>query len=236
MDTGVESVALRRKSTAKRAAILDSAARVFAARGYADVTLKDIADVAKTKAGSMYYYFDSKDDLVAEVLLEASKRVLARVEEALAALPFDATPRDKIDAALHAHLWRVARLDEYSMAHTRVFTQVPPYVRSKYIHVNRMYADLWRRILIEARDAGEIRADLNLTVVRQLLLGSVSWLRHWYDPSGPVTPQQLNDHILTMFFDGMNAKPGKRGVSKNSSPENSRSERSNSPRKKVNRP
>lgn len=56
------------KSARTRARILDSAARVFSKSGYAATRLTDIAEAADVKQGSLYYYFDSKDTLVAEML------------------------------------------------------------------------------------------------------------------------------------------------------------------------
>src|ERR1035437_495482 len=51
-----------------RQAILDTAARLFRQQGYAAASLRAIADACDMKAGSLYYHFESKDQIVSEVL------------------------------------------------------------------------------------------------------------------------------------------------------------------------
>jgi AcrR family transcriptional regulator len=65
----------RRRSTgsptglARKELILSSAAKVFAAKGFSSATVRDIADEAEILSGSLYYYFDSKEAIVEEVLV-----------------------------------------------------------------------------------------------------------------------------------------------------------------------
>ena len=55
-------------STGQQAAILDAAAAEFAANGYAAASLNRIIEAAGISKGSLYYYFDDKEDLYAHVL------------------------------------------------------------------------------------------------------------------------------------------------------------------------
>src|SRR5690349_6939769 len=54
----------RKKSDLKRKAIIEAAARVFKNKGYAEATLSEIGRKAGTFAGSIYYHFSSKEELV----------------------------------------------------------------------------------------------------------------------------------------------------------------------------
>ena len=56
------------KSEVTRQAILHAAAGLFRERGYAAVSLRDIAEVVGMKTGSLYYHFSSKEGLVEEIL------------------------------------------------------------------------------------------------------------------------------------------------------------------------
>ena len=68
---------------ASRKRILDVAAHLFREKGYAGVSLRSIASDADLKAGSIYYHFASKDDLVVEVLDQGIKRVHDAVAAAI---------------------------------------------------------------------------------------------------------------------------------------------------------
>jgi len=47
--------------------VLDAAARLFAQRGYAATSMRDIAQAAAMLPGSLYYHFAAKEDLLAAV-------------------------------------------------------------------------------------------------------------------------------------------------------------------------
>lgn len=53
-----------RRITARRTQILDAAAKVFAEKGFARATTKEIAAAADVSEGTIYNYFDSKEDLL----------------------------------------------------------------------------------------------------------------------------------------------------------------------------
>ncbi|MBS0529403.1 MAG: helix-turn-helix transcriptional regulator, partial [Proteobacteria bacterium] len=56
------------KSEKSRDSILKAAAMLFRRQGYSATTLRQIAATAKIEAGSIYYYFGSKEQILDEVL------------------------------------------------------------------------------------------------------------------------------------------------------------------------
>src|SRR6202044_1307569 len=55
-----------------RAAILNAAERLYADRGFADVTLRDIVAAADVNLAAGNYHFGSKDEVIAEAFLTRS--------------------------------------------------------------------------------------------------------------------------------------------------------------------
>lgn len=55
-----------------RASILDAAERLYADRGFADVTLRDIVAAAGVNLAAVNYHFGSKDELIAELFVTRS--------------------------------------------------------------------------------------------------------------------------------------------------------------------
>ena len=66
----------------KRDSILDAAMKLLQEKGYTKTTMSDVAREAGIGRGTVYWHFDSKDDLFFELM----EREVARMEEAMAPL------------------------------------------------------------------------------------------------------------------------------------------------------
>ena len=66
-----------------RAKLLSVSARLFAKNGFEATSMRDIAARAGMLAGSMYYHFPSKNDLIAAVYEAGVAEIGAAVDEAL---------------------------------------------------------------------------------------------------------------------------------------------------------
>jgi len=200
----VTSAARTRKSEQTRERLLDAAARVFRDKGYAGARLSDIADVAEMHTPGVYYYFPSKEDLVEEVLRVGVARASAYVEERVAAVPEGASALDRLRAAIEGHVLMVLEIGDYTSANIRIFGQLPDDIRRRHLAQQRAYGDLWRSLLEDARSTGELRADLDLSVVRMLILGALNWTVEWYRP-GALSAAEVARHATTMIGEGISA-------------------------------
>lgn len=170
------------KSARTRERILDAAARVLNANGYAGTRLSDIADIARLQAPAIYYYFPSRDDVIQEVVQVGLRRVITDVDAALAALPAAATPMDRIVAAVGAHLGAVLRDSEYAAAAIRNAAQLPPAIREVQLLDQRRYGAVWRTLVDDAVRAGEIDPALDARAARMLVIGALNWSPEWWHP------------------------------------------------------
>ncbi|WP_395244862.1 TetR/AcrR family transcriptional regulator [Agromyces sp. MMS24-K17] len=170
------------KSMRTRQRILDAAAAVLSRKGYAGTRLSDVADVAGVQAPAIYYYFGSRDDLVEEVMWAGAHHVRVHVEETLAALPADADPLDRILAGVEAHLRYELEISDYATASIRNAGQVPEHLRVRPAAEEGAYSKLWRDLFREAQERGRIRPDVDINVVRLLLLGAMNWAVEWWNP------------------------------------------------------
>jgi AcrR family transcriptional regulator len=199
------------KSERTRQRILDAAARAFQRRGYAAVTLKDIAAMAGMQAGSLYYHFDTKEQLVEAVLDTGVDGAIAATRDAVDALGPEADPLARLRAAIVAHVRFVLSEDAYASANIRIFGHVPDAIRERHLKRQRAYGTFWRTLFRQAAAAGAIRADLDLSVARMLALGALNWSVEWYREGGR-TPGEIDAHAATMILDGVTPRPGRTPV------------------------
>lgn len=195
-----------RKSEVTRARILDAAAEMFWKKGFARARLSDIARRARTRPSSIYYYFESREALVEEVLRIANDRTAVSVRDAIEALPPHASIREQIRAAIHGQFQSVLSADPYTSAHMRIFDQIPPKMREHFLGVLDENAEIWRHLIFEAKHSGMLRDDLDPSVVRLLLFGMMNWSIEWYRP-GRLSPADVADQAATIFFEGIFKSP-----------------------------
>lgn len=193
-----------KKGVATRARILDSAALTFRNKGYAGTRLSDVAAAANTQAGSLYYHFPSREELVEEVLRVGQERTSGFVRRRVAALPNDASDLDRLREAISAHLDTVLEIGDYTAATIRIIGQVPDEIRIRRIHEQREYGEFWRGLVDNTQASGQFRTDLNSSALRMLLLGAINSVPDWFRPRADgMTTAELKTLFDSLFLDGL---------------------------------
>ena len=190
-----------KKSGATRQQILDAAAALFAERGYSLTRLTDIADKAGMHLTGLYYYFDNKEELVSEIICFVPGRAAAALRTTLAAMPERASHRSRIETAFRVYLEHILKDDDYVRADHRIAAQISPEVRERALTISREINEIWRKLLTDATAAGDLRRDIDPTMLRMLMLGSMNWAVEWFRAEiSP--PSRLAKAMAVMFFEG----------------------------------
>src|SRR5437870_6812810 len=90
----------------KRERILRAATDVFAQSGYFNAKVSEIAKAAGVADGTIYLYFDGKEDLLITIFREHTRNYLASLERDLANVR---RPEDRIRVAIRHHLEALGR-------------------------------------------------------------------------------------------------------------------------------
>ena len=190
------------KSEVSQKRVLDAAAKIFRDNGYAGTTMRTIAEEAGLKAGSIYYHYKSKDELISAVLDLGIHAVTDSVKTALDALPDTASGRTRIETAIYAHLSAIIEYGDYTLATRRVFGQVPESIRLKNMRLRDLYGTMWQEILTTAKQRGEFRADANISLARLFILGALNWTVEWFKPGGR-TIDDVAREFSSVVVDGL---------------------------------
>ena len=190
-----------------RTGILDAAALLFGRQGYGAVSLRMIAEAAGIKAGSIYYHFASKDDIITEILDAGIQAVHDEVRDRVVALNADASARDVFRAVLRGHLCALLEHGDYTSANVRIFGQVPPVVRDANLPVRRAYEAFLDNLLSELKVRDAIRSDVNLPRFRLLLIGALNATLEWFDPQKG-SAEDLADDYADTFLNGILSQSG----------------------------
>lgn len=194
------------KSAHSQKRVLDAAAKIFRDFGYAGTTMRAIAEEADLQAGSIYYHYKSKDDLIGAVLDIGINAVIDSVRIAMENTPADAGAFERIETAIRAHLTAIIEIGDYTLATRRVFGQVPEAIRAKNLTLRDNYAAMWRQILEGAQRSGDLRPDANLTLARLFILGALNWTVEWYKPGGRSIDEVAHE-FASMVMNGLRDLP-----------------------------
>lgn len=198
------------KSEQTRARILDAAAFVFARKGFSDARLSDIARTARMQTGSLYYHFSSREELVAEVMRVGVEQVHRAVREKLESIPEGTPEIERLRQVLECHLLTLIDENDYTRAISRLLGQAPPRLQMQHSANGRQFMALWRGLLREGQASGALRADVNMSTIRMLLLGAMSWSIVWFKPeNGPA--ELVARDFARMIVDGLRARPEETG-------------------------
>ncbi len=185
-----------------RGYILEAAAKLFRHQGYVATTLRQIAESAGIQAGSVYYHFRSKDEILLEILDTGIDEVQKSVADRLSALPSTASSRQRIAAGVEGHLVGLLQHGDFTSASIRNYGQLPPHLKRPNQARRKAYGKFWDGLLVQAASSGEIRPGIDLHIARLVVLGAVNWTVEWYDPKqGSV--QKVAKAIAALISDGI---------------------------------
>lgn len=189
--------ALRQRYDAKREAVVEAAAELFAERGYHATTMQDLTEATGLTAGGLYHYIGSKEQLLIAICDALMEPLLAKAD----ALALDEL---EAEAALRALVGAWVEQVATHRQHMIVFLQERHVIEREpqWRHVagsRKRFERLLERTLerVEAEDAAAF-ADRRLTTFA--LLGMVNHLPQWYRPRGRLTVTQIADGFCDMVL------------------------------------
>ena len=187
----------------KRQQILDAAAKVLARRGYAGTQLAEIAQQAETQPGSLYYHFESREELIEEILRQGVTLSFARARAVVDSLPAGTSALDRLAAALRAHLTFQLVESDYARAAVRSIGQYPQDIWSRVNAKFRAYGKFFDGLIVAAIQAGQIEPEVDRSALRMLILGAANWAPEWYRSDGPSSVEEIADLLLRLVFRGV---------------------------------
>jgi TetR/AcrR family transcriptional regulator, cholesterol catabolism regulator len=211
----VHNAGARPRSHNRHAQLLEAAAAVFRERGFALTTMRDIAAATGMTAGSIYYHYPSKGDLLLAVYAEGVRRVGEAFDRAVAR-PGDAW--QKLHRAAAGHLQMMLGAEPRDADFASVFVQVqphdfPPEHHAELVALRHDYEARFRRLV----EALPLRRGVDRRLLRLQIIGALNHVPLWYRPEGPRTPAAIARAITLPLQRGLEV-PGAAGSPSGTSP------------------
>ena len=181
----------------RRQELVQTAAKLFAERGYHGTSMGDIADAMGVQKGSLYSLTESKQALLADAMREGA----AAFHAALDQVPDRAPALERIRDALRGHLRVVAAQLEVATVFTREWRYLDGSDRARFVDERRRYEERWRMLLREGVERGELRTDLDVETAALLVLSAANWAYTWLRAGADT--DALADRFYVLLLDGM---------------------------------
>lgn len=188
----------QRRSDGRRREILHAAARVFRRRGIVAAGMREIAEEAGLSPGNLYYYFDSKDELLLFCQERTLEHMLAAVDAAKAVGQSSA---EQLRAILRAHVHALLDELEGATAHLEL-DALPDALRAPMIRKRDRYERALRSLVAQGVARGEF-SPCDAALVTRAMLGAVNWTARWFRPDGAQTAGQVADAISQYLVKGL---------------------------------
>ena len=182
--------------------ILRSAAKLFAEKGFSSTTIVDLAQACQSSRGALYHYFTSKEEILTRIITE-------HVEAMLVSLHEIGEERLEPEAHLRAIARKIMELNAVNNAEQIVllndWNQLDDGTRASVGAAQRKIISIVRDAMTRV-DSAHRMTPKYATTYAMSLLGSLNYTYAWYDPNGPVTPQDYADRVIDVFMSGFPAK------------------------------
>jgi TetR/AcrR family transcriptional regulator, cholesterol catabolism regulator len=196
-----------------RQEILRTAARLFQQRGYDATSMNDVAASLKLSKGGLYHHFQSKDEILFEIMNHAMEITEERV---LAPVRTIADPEERLRALIRLHMEIVlSPRDREITVMLHENHPLPPALRKRintrkkeYVHfVESLIAEVQKQTPAKSqRDVQRARPAGSAITPRAAafaLLGMINWIYQWYKPEGELQANNLIPQFTDLVFGGI---------------------------------
>jgi TetR/AcrR family fatty acid metabolism transcriptional regulator len=191
----------RADKTDKRDAILRAAIDTFAARGFFNAQVADVARAAGVAAGTVYLYFRGKDDLLISIFERTMKEAIAEGRRSVDAIDGHV---ERLREIARRHLDRMGRNRALAIVFQVELRQSTKFMeRFSATHL-REYLGIIRDVIADGQAAGVFRRDVNPTLAAKLFFGMVDEMAtNWILSRRRYSLVSEADAIVDLFVGGL---------------------------------
>ena len=180
--------------------ILEQAARLFRDKGYSASSMEDIADAVGLKKGSLYYHFESKEQILVEIMDSFTEKLQAPV---LALIDNDELgSAEKLRQAIKLHLGTLDSDNFEITVFLLEFRALSEEHRQRTLQGRASYETTFRRLIAEGIERGEFM-DVDVAMAARAILGMCNWATQWYSPHGKHTTDQIASIFSDLVLNGL---------------------------------
>jgi AcrR family transcriptional regulator len=184
-----------------RQEILRTAARLFQQRGYDATSMNDVAAALKLSKGGLYHHFQSKDEILFEIMDHAMEITQERVVTPVRGI---ADPEERLRALIRLHIEVVlSPRDREITVMLHENHPLPPALRKRINARKKDYIHFVENLMAEVQRLRQSKGGVSPRAAAFALLGMINWIYQWYKPEGDLQTNNLIPQFTNLVFGGM---------------------------------
>jgi TetR/AcrR family transcriptional regulator, cholesterol catabolism regulator len=186
-----------------RQEILRTAARLFQQRGYDATSMNDVAAALKLSKGGLYHHFQSKDEILYEIMNHAMEITQERVLNPVRSI---ADPEERLRALIRLHIEVVlSPRDREITVMLHENHPLPPALRKRINARKKDYIHFLESLMTEVQNKAQhqTKGKVSPRAAAFALLGMINWIYQWYKPEGELQAQNLVPQFTDLIFGGI---------------------------------
>jgi TetR/AcrR family transcriptional regulator, cholesterol catabolism regulator len=184
-----------------RQEILRTAARLFQQRGYDATSMNDVAAALKLSKGGLYHHFQSKDEILFEIMNHAMEITQERVLTPVRSI---ADPEERLRALIRLHIEVVlSPRDREITVMLHENHPLPPALRKRINARKKEYVHFVESLIAEVQRARRGDSSVSPRAAAFALLGMINWIYQWYKPEGNLQTHNLIPQFTDIVFGGI---------------------------------
>ncbi len=190
--------------------ILACATQVFCEKGYEGASIRDLSRLSDVSLSGLYYYFESKEELLYLIQKHCFTTLIERAQERLSQITGnESQPEARLRAFIHNHVgYFLQNSEAMKVLSHESDTLTEPYAY-EVAEIKRAYYHLCRGILDELKQERNLkRLDTRVAVMG--LFGMMNWIYTWHNADLDPDAEQLAEHMSEMFFSGVLGAGGRK--------------------------
>jgi TetR/AcrR family transcriptional regulator, fatty acid metabolism regulator protein len=185
----------------KRDALLRAAIDTFAARGFFNAQVADVARAAGVAAGTVYLYFRGKDDLLISIFERTMKEAIADGRQSLAALD---DPIERLREIARLHLGRLGRDKALAVVFQVELRQSTKFMERFSATQLREYLGVIRTVIADGQARGVFQPAISPTLAAKLFFGALDEMAtNWILSRRKYSLAAEADAIVDLFVGGL---------------------------------
>ena len=187
------------KWQARRQAIVDTSATVFARRGYHATGITELCDANELGKGALYHYIGSKEELLAAIHDRVMDEVMAGADRVAAA---GGSPSARLAMLGDELLDVIHRYPDHVWVFLHEFPALTGERAERFRKRRRAYEKQVEAVLRAGVTAGEFR-DLDARLTSMAWFGMHNYTYLWLKPSGRLSARDVAKPFAEIFLHGI---------------------------------